>query len=139
VAVTGSAVNFADVRDIARGHVLAATRGKRGESYLLGHRDLSLPDLARMAMAILGVRRPIVVVPFAAARLAGRGARWIADPVSGRAPLLTGEAVAISELGLTADCSKAVRELGLPQTSIDVTLRDALAWFAREGYVKNAR
>ena len=139
VLVTNSSVNFADVRDIARAHVLAATRGKKGETYLLGNRDLALPELARMALRILGLRRPIAIAPFALARIAGYGARIVADRITHRPPLLTAEAVAIAELGLTANCAKAARDLGMPQRPIEESLRDALAWFAREGYVKNTR
>ena len=135
VVVTRSATNFADVRDIAQGHVLAATRGARGESYLLGHRDLSLEALARLALRVMGLARPVLVAPTTLARLAARAALALTEHVTHRAPLLTPAAVAIAERGLTADCSRAVRELGLPQTPIDIAIRDALRWFAREGYI----
>src|SRR6185503_8816647 len=111
--------------DIAAGHVLAAARGRRGEAYLLGHEDVGLPALARRVLDLLGLDRPVLTAPL-----------W-ADRVGGRAPLITAEAVAIAERGLAADCSRAVRELGMPQTPLDVALRDALAWFAREGYIKD--
>jgi dihydroflavonol-4-reductase len=137
VPVTDTVTNFADVRDMARGHVLAAERGRRGESYLLGHVDLSLDDLARRALTIFGLRRPIVRAPLGLARWAARGAVLAAN-WSGKPPLLTPAAVAIAELGLAADCGKAVAELGLPQTPIDVALRDSLDWFARNGYVTDA-
>lgn len=137
VVVPDTVTNFAHVRDMARGHVLAARRGRRGEAYLLGHRDVALTELARMGMAALGVRRPVLVAPFAAARLAGRAATWYAERVSGRA-LITPAAVAIAELGLAADCSKAVRELGMPQTPIEEAVRDAVAWFEREGYMRGS-
>lgn len=136
VVVTASVVNFADVRDIARGHVLAATRGKRGATYLLGHRDVALPELARTALALTGRRRRVIVAPFVVARVAAHAADLLADRVTRRAPLLTPAAVAIAELGLAADCSKAVVELGLPQGPLDVALHDALEWFAREGYAR---
>lgn len=135
VVVPDTVSNFAHVRDIARGHVLAAQRGRRGEAYLLGHRDLALTELARMGMEALGVWRPVLVAPFWAARLAGRAAAWYAERVSGEA-LLTPAAVAIGELGLAADCSKAVRELGMPQTPIEEAVRDAVAWFEQEGYLR---
>jgi dihydroflavonol-4-reductase len=135
VVVTGTSSNFADVRDIARGHLLAAERGRRGETYLLGSRDVPLPELARMMMSVMGRRAPVVVAPFAAARWAARGARFLADHVTHEAPLITPEAVAIAELGLEADCSKAVRELGLPQSPIEIALGDALKWFRQEGYI----
>jgi dihydroflavonol-4-reductase len=132
--VADSATNFADVRDIARGHVLAARHGRSGESYLLGHQDLTLRELAALAHEVLGVRRPIVVAPFWAARAAATAALAVADRV-GRPPLLTPAAVAIAALELRADCQKAVRELGLPQTPLATALRDAFAWWTREGYL----
>jgi dihydroflavonol-4-reductase len=132
--VVDSVTNFAHVRDLGRGHLLAAERGQRGECYLLGNVDLSLVELARRAHACFGLDRPVVRVPFAAARAAARLAVAAAD-VTGRAPAITPAAVAIAELGLAADCQKAVRELGLPQTPIDEALRDALVWFADNGYL----
>lgn len=35
------------------------------------------------------------------------------------------------------DASKAVRELGLPQTPLEKALRDAVTWFVENGYVKD--
>ncbi len=136
VAVTRTVTNFAHVRDIARAHVAAARVGVRGETYLLGHEDLTLASLARRALAVVGLDRPVIEVPSVLARIAGR----VGDLYGGltrRAPPLTGAAVAIAELGLAADCSRAVRELGMPQTPIDDALRDALEWFAKAGYLRD--
>ena len=135
MVVADTVSNFACVEDIARGHVLAAEKGRRGEAYLLGHRDLSLQALATMASSVLGRRRRVVVVPLQLANVAAYGATWWAG-LSGRAPLLTPAAVAIAKLGLAADCGKAVAELGLPQTQIERGLEQAMEWFAREGYVR---
>lgn len=129
--------NMVDVRDVARGHLLAEARGKTGETYLLGNRNLSLRELATMAREIAGVRKPIVEVPAAVAEAAALPMLWYADRVSHRAPLLTPSAVAIGRLGLRANAAKAVRELGLPQTPIETAVRDALAWFAARGYIKD--
>jgi dihydroflavonol-4-reductase len=133
--VADTTTNFADVRDMARGHVLAAEKGKRGETYLLGCRDVSLVEIARMALDALGATKRIVVAPFIAASIVARGLSLIADRVTGRPPLFTPQAVRIARLGLRADCSKAVRELGMPQSPIDRAVADAMSWFAREGYL----
>ncbi|MEZ4450312.1 MAG: NAD-dependent epimerase/dehydratase family protein [Nannocystaceae bacterium] len=135
--VTPSICNFADVRDIAEGHVLAAERGVRGESYLLGGDDHTFADLARVALGVVGRRRPIAQAPALAVRLAGHAALWWSEHASGRPPLLTPAAAAIAELGLAADCSRAARELGLRVRPIEASIRDALEWFARAGYLRD--
>jgi nucleoside-diphosphate-sugar epimerase len=111
-------------------------RGRRGETYLLGHGDLDFAELAQLVQTVAGVRRPIVFAPFGLARLAGHAARFVADHVTHRPPWFTAEAVAIARLGLAADPSEAVRELGLPQTPIEQSVRDALAWFTKRGLVR---
>jgi dihydroflavonol-4-reductase len=141
VTVTDTVTNFVDVRDVARGHLLAADRGVRGESYLLGHRNLRLRELAELGLAAgrrLGIRRRfrprIVEVPGTMSLAAGHALSALADHVTHRPPPLTREAARIAELGLAADASRAVRELGLPQSPLDVAVEDALRWWAREGH-----
>lgn len=132
--------NFADVRAMARAHVTAAERGERGRVYLLGERDVSLVEMTRIAHDVLGVplaRLRRVVVPYAAASAFGHAALAYTTLVSGRTPLLTPAAVRIARLGLAADCARARRELAMPSMPIEGAVRDALAWFAREGYVRD--
>jgi dihydroflavonol-4-reductase len=136
--VVDSETNFADVRDMARGHVLAAERGRRGEAYLLGGEDFSLQTLAEKALRIAGLSRPVRVAPFFAAEVAARLAVLYADR-SSTPPLLTPAAVSIARLGLKADCSKAKRELGLEVRPIERSLEDALSWFAENGYLGEGR
>lgn len=134
--VTRTASNFADVRDMARGHLLAAERGARGEAYLLGHEDVEVADLARRARRAARARGVAVVsVPASLARLGGRLGLAIAER-SGAAPILTPAAVDIARLELRADCSKARRALGLECGSLDRALEDAIEWFRREGYAR---
>jgi len=133
--VADTTTNFADVRDMARGHILAAAKGKRGETYLLGCRDVSLAEIAKMALDALGTKKRIVVAPFVAASIVARGLQLVADRLTRRPPLFTPQAVRIAKLGLRADCTKAVRELGMPQSPIERAVADAMAWFGREGYL----
>jgi dihydroflavonol-4-reductase len=138
VVVADSVSSFAHVADMAAGHLLAAERGVAGESYLLGAEDVALADLARRTLAIAGLDKPVIVAPFALATLGAHAALFAAKHLTRRAPLVTPAAVAISRLGLAADCSRAVRELGFAPRPLDEALRAALVWFAQEGYVKNA-
>ncbi len=136
VAVSAMVSNVAHVRDMAEGHALAAERGVAGRSYMLGHRDLSGAELAHMALRVTGRSRPVVEIPHAAALLAGHAALAWTERVSHRAPLLTPAVARIGSLGLAADCGRAVRELGMPQTPIEDALRDAIGWWTREGYLR---
>lgn len=62
VATTG--LNVVDVRDVARGHVLALERGAPGERYLLGAVNLSLQELFAAVADIAGRARPSIRVPY---------------------------------------------------------------------------
>lgn len=139
LATPNTVTNFGDVRDIALGHVLALEKGKKGETYLLGHQNVSAMELAKHTMEILAIKKPLLPVPFILAKLGGYLALAFTRFISRKPPLITPEAVAISELHLAADCSKAVKELGLPQTDIRTSLTDAIIWFADHGYIKNPR
>jgi dihydroflavonol-4-reductase len=138
LATPNTITNFADVRDIALGHVLALEKGKTGETYLLGHQNVSAMELAQHTMELLGLKKPVLPVPFLLAKVGGYLALWFTQYISRKPPLITPEAVAISERHLAADCSKAVKELGLPQTDIKVSLADSLIWFSENGYIKQA-
>jgi dihydroflavonol-4-reductase len=136
--ITRSATCFADVRDMARAHVLAAKYGEVGESYLLGNRDLTMAELVAIAHRVSGVRRPVLSVPYSLARAAAHVAAAVARG-TGKAPLFTPAAVKISRLGLRADCTKAVRRLGMEHSPIERAVADALRWFATEGYIADRR
>ena len=52
-----------DVRDVAKGHLLAAERGRTGERYVLGGHDVAWVDLLARVAALAEVRHPLVVLP----------------------------------------------------------------------------
>jgi dihydroflavonol-4-reductase len=70
LATTG--LNVVDVRDVARGHVLALERGMPGERYLLGGADLPLDELFAAVAELARRPRPRLRVPYAVALAAGK-------------------------------------------------------------------
>ncbi len=131
--VADTMTTFADVRDMARAHVLAAEKGRRGETYLLGTADLSMEKIARLALRAAGKRKPILVAQMGVASAAAHGMKLWADRVTHRPPLFTPAAIRIARRGLRADCTKARDELGMPQTPIEIAVNDALEWWSRAG------
>ena len=131
-AYIGSAgLNVAHVRDVARGHVLAAQRGKIGERYILGHAEgnLTLREIIERAAALGGAPPPRAAIPWQAAfgwAAAEEGWRALAR----RTPRATIAGVRISRRRQWYDVSKAVAELGLPQTPLEEAFGEAVRWFA---------
>jgi dihydroflavonol-4-reductase len=139
LAVPAAINNMIDVRDVAQGHVLAAQKGRAGETYILGNQDMSGLEMARTVHKVLGIWRPVMQIPSlvegVSSQLAGHAALWVTENITHKAPLVTPSAARIGQLGTSFNCAKAVRELGLPQTPIEVAIRDALQWFAANGYI----
>jgi dihydroflavonol-4-reductase len=133
-ATLDTGLNVVHVRDVARGHVLAAARGRIGEKYILGHTNLSLAEIGRLLDEVARCRVPRVTIPYAVAWLAAACSEGAAR-VTGRAPRVPLTAVRMARKRMYFSAEKAVRELGLPQTDVRIALRDAAEWFVSHGYV----
>jgi dihydroflavonol-4-reductase len=62
---------------------------------------------------------------------------WVSDHITGRPPLVPVDAVRMARKMMFFDSSKAVRELGLRQSSIEGALARAVQWFRVNGYAPN--
>ena len=139
-ATLDTGLNLVHVRDVAQGHVLAAERGRVGETYILGatRGNLSLAEIGRLLAELTGRRPPRVRVPYALAWCGAACMETIAR-VTGGAPRVPLTAVRMARKRMYFSPAKAVRELGLPQTDVRVALRDAVEWFAAHGYARLPR
>jgi dihydroflavonol-4-reductase len=133
-AYVETGLNLIDVRDVAAGHLAAAEKGKPGERYILGHRNMSLKEILDTLSRLTGLPAPGVRlphwIPLSAAAVATGWAR-----VSGKPPRFSLESVRMSTHRMYFDPSRAVRELGLPQTPVEEALARAVEWFRKSGYV----
>jgi dihydroflavonol-4-reductase len=137
-ATLDTGLNIVHVRDVARGHLLAAERGRVGERYILGHENLSLAHIGRLLAEVAGGRAPWLRVPYALA-WCGAACMEAAARVTRRPPKVPLAAVRMARKRMYFSPAKAVRELGLPQTDVREALADAARWFADHGYVRVAR
>ena len=128
-------VNIVDVEDVARGHILAAARGRIGERYLLGNQNVTVGEYFHMIADAAGIAPPRLKAPYVAA-LAGAHFYEFASRFTKRHPVATVSEVKIGHLGETYDCTKAITELGLPQTPVSESIRRAVAWFKSNGYLR---
>jgi dihydroflavonol-4-reductase len=137
VAYLDTGLNVVHVRDVARGHLLAARLGRPGERYILGHAGGNLPlreIFVRLAPST-GIAAPRFRLPYAGALAIARVSEWGAR-VTGREPFVAEAAVRMAAKRMFFDPAKAVRELSLPQTPVDEALEDAVKWFWDHGYAR---
>jgi dihydroflavonol-4-reductase len=137
-AYIDTGLNFIDVRDVAMGHLLALEKGKSGQRYILGNQNLSLKQVLDQLAEITGIPAPKNSIPswipFTAA--------WVDEKILaplGKTPSVPLDGVRMAQHRMYYDASIAVRELGLPQTPINIALKDAVEWFISHGYVNSAK
>ena len=125
VALRSTGLNLVDVRDVARGHVLALERGRQGERYLLGGVNLTLADAFEAIARTAGRRGPLLSLPFPAARALA----WLR--------LANPQEVALARLPAWFSSAKAERELGYRPGPVEPALAravtDALARRSSDG------
>ncbi|WP_040836438.1 NAD-dependent epimerase/dehydratase family protein [Nocardia brevicatena] len=127
-AMIDGGFDLVDVRDVARGLILAGEHGRAGENYLLGGEMISMPELCRRTAAHGGKKGPWFSV---SPRLVS-GLIPVLEPIGKR---LGTDVVSRAALGALVsaplvDHGKATRELGYRPRPIDETLRDLVAFFA---------
>jgi dihydroflavonol-4-reductase len=117
------AVNIVDVRDVARGHVLADERGEEGERYLLTGRNFTLQRLFADLSRIAGVPTPPVRMH---GRLVVMGVEGM-ELIGVRLPTSADE-VRSGTQWFTYRNEKAREQLGWDPRPHEETLEDAVRW-----------
>lgn len=134
-AYVETGLNLVDVEDVAEGHLLAAEKGKNGERYILGKKNLMLKEILDLLEKITGLPAPRFKIPYWLAYCAG-ALSTACSQVTGAPPAIPLDGVKMARDMMFYDASKAVRELGLPQNSIEEALKRAVKFFKENGYVK---
>jgi dihydroflavonol-4-reductase len=130
--VVDGAFDWVDVRDVATAMIVAADRGRTGESYLLGGHRLSMSELIDITERITARQGFKVVVPMALARVSAwaleKGHRSIDS-----SPLFTSESLHALMNSPTIVSRKAEVELGHRARPAEETLIDIYRWFDQLG------
>lgn len=120
-------VNLCDVRDVARGHLLAAEKGRIGERYILGGTNLPFAEAFRHIARLGGSDKPIRVLKRTTAipiALISEAISWI----NGREPALAWDLAKLTGRRIYYSSQKAQRELGYTITPFDEAMRQTVDW-----------
>lgn len=133
-AYIGGGQNVMDVRDAARGLVLGMEKGKVGEHYIVGGRNLSYEELFAELEAMTGMPPPKLKLPLFVGKWAGR----LLEKTVKNSPLDEQAALMMGRFWYYDD-SKARRELGRTSRPLEETLRDSVTWFCEHKRARRPR
>ena len=132
-AYLDTGLNLVDVRDVAEGHWLACERGRVGERYILGCRNLTLQEIFQLLESLSGIRAPAFKIPYGVAYAAAVFSTGWAR-LTERPPRVPLDAVRMAAKKMFVSHEKASRELGFAPGPVEGALRRAVEWFRENGY-----
>jgi len=127
-------LNIVDVRDVARGHVLAFERGRRGERYILGGENMTLKQMLDILGEITGLPSPTAKVPHGVALAYAAVEEFVSGKLLKREPGATVDEVRMGKKYMWVSSAKAERELGYAHGPAREALRRSAEWFVANGY-----
>ena len=122
--------DFVDVRDVARGIILACKYGKPGESYLLSGEKITVKQLLILLEKLTGVKQPSIKIPLWMAKAVGK-----LTPTYYRArktkPIFTSYSAEVLFSNCNISSDKARKELGYSPRPLEKSITDAVEWFMK--------
>jgi dihydroflavonol-4-reductase len=134
-AYVDTGLNVVPVEDCAAGHLLAAEKGRVGERYILGARNMTLKEILVALAAITGRAAPRLRLPHAVALAAGYADEFFAR-LTGREPRIPVEGVKMSRHRMFVESGKAQSELGYWPGAVEPALGRAVGWYIDHGYMR---
>jgi dihydroflavonol-4-reductase len=132
-AYVDTGLNVVHVDDVAAGHLLALERGEVGERYILGGENIALGAMLATIARLVGRRPPRLRLPVGLLLPAAHVAEAFARLRPGSEPFITSDGLRMAKKTMYFTSAKAERALGYRSRPAEEALRDAIAWYRREG------
>ncbi len=129
-------LNIIDVDDLAEGHYLAYTKGRRGEKYILAGKDMYLKEIYDLLSEISGLPPLKLKMPPGLTHMMGWMMQTWANLVTKKHPVITLPGVRMISLPPFYSNGKAVRELGLKNRPVEETFRRSIDYFYQMRYAR---
>lgn len=137
-AYVDTGLNLADVKEVARGHLLAMEKARPGQRYILGGENLTLKQILDKLSALTGLPAPTMKVPHLVAMGFAVFDQFFTGTILGKEPRATIDAVKMGRKKMFASSAKAERELGYKLLPVEDALQRAITWFQGHGYAETA-
>jgi dihydroflavonol-4-reductase len=133
-ATVAGGYNFVDVRDVARGHLLAADKGRTGEGYILAGEWISVTDVLQEVSSVVGRSVPRLTVSPRLALGAARCLTWYCAK-TGKKPMFSADMIEALLSNSQVASTKAHQELGYSARPVRESVRDTVLWMRQEGMI----
>ena len=131
------AFDWVDVRDVAKGFILAGEHGRTGENYLIGGHHIPTLEIMRMAARVLGRKGPAFALPIGVVKLCMPLIERLSKGSGSDA--LSKRSIDAIECAPVVDASKAARELHYVPRPADDTVRELMAFLVSSNQMARAR
>ena len=126
--------NYVYVGDAATAIANALEAGRPGECYILGNENLTYQQMFKKVAEIVGANPPRLAIPPLATKAFGI-LSTISASIFGVTPKVSYKMARVSCDGHYFSAKKAVKELQMPQTSIETAIQECYEWFKTNGYL----
>lgn len=125
---------FCHVREVAKAHITAFYRGKKGENYIIGGVEADYLNLVQEIGDILGKDTPKRTIPGWVLKLLGRVSLW-GSYVTGKEPDITPEKAFLVTTQSLFNSQKAQNQLDYHSVPLRSMLEDCYRWMLSEGLI----
>jgi len=133
-AYVETGLNLVHVDDVAEGHMLALSKGRMGENYILGGHNVMLKEMLAEIARLMTRKPPRLSLPRAPLYPLAYVTELIAR-LTRKEPMLTVDALKMSKHKMFFSSAKAKRELGYATRPWRLAIADAVNWFKVSGYL----
>ena len=125
--------NYLCAKDAVVAIANALTMGRIGECYILGNQNLSYKEAFAKIAETVGVPAPRIFIPALITKAYGFIGSLVGK-ISGKAPAVSYPMALIACDDHYFSPAKAIRELGLPQTPVEIGIWECFEWLKENGY-----
>jgi len=123
--------DFVDVRDIARGQILAGEKGRKGETYILSGERISLETMLELVQSTAGIHAPKIKIPIDLAKFAAYFTP-LYYRLTHSTPRFTPYSIETVQSNSSISHAKAKRELGYLPRLLSVSIPETVAWWMQQ-------
>jgi len=128
------ATNYCFIDDVVNGHILAMTKGKTGEKYILGGENISYSDLFQTIRSLSGTKAKLIETPKLFVRTWAL-LQWLQYKITRKEPFVTAKAINHIFCNKTFSNRKAVLDLGYKPTPLKEALLQTIQFLKTKNHV----